>query len=320
MVPNWLAELDGRRVTVEVPASTANLGAGYDCLGLALDLSNRIEVEVRGWSRGEVELEVEGEGEDELTGDRQNRFVRGLEAALVAARGEIPDGVGWRVAMRNGIPLTRGLGSSSAATIGGLVAGNALAGDVLATRDLLRLATEIEGHPDNAAAALLGGFVVSVSTDEGVEAIRFDVPRDLRCVLFIPERRLSTEEMRRALPEAVPLVDAIANLGRVALGVAGLAAHRVDLLRVLTVDRLHEPYRAVVYPQLPRLVEGARAAGALGACLSGAGSTVIAFTDRLDTIARIEAAFSAVAADMDLPGRVAIATPENQGAKVTSRT
>lgn len=320
MVANWLAELDGRRVTVEVPASTANLGAGYDCLGLALDLSNRIEVEVRGWSRGEVELEVEGEGQNELTEDRQNRFVRGLEAALVAARGEIPDGVGWRVAMHNRIPLTRGLGSSAAATIGGLIAGNALAGDVLATRDLLRLATEIEGHPDNAAAALLGGFVVSAATDDGVEAIRFDVPRDLRCVLFIPDLRLSTEEMRRALPAAVPLVDAIANLGRVALGVAGLAARRMDLLRVLTVDRLHEPYRAAAYPQLPRLVEGARAAGALGACLSGAGSTVIAFTDRVDMIARIEAAFSAVAADMDLPGRVAIATPENQGAMVTSRT
>ncbi len=320
MVANWLAELDGRRVAVEVPASTANLGAGYDCLGLALDMSNRIEVEVRGWSRGGIELEVEGEGQNELTADRQNRFVRGLEAALVAARGEIPEGVGWRVAMRNQIPLTRGLGSSAAATIGGLIAGNALAGDVLVTGDLLRLATEIEGHPDNAAAALLGGLVVSAATDDGIEAIRFDVPRDLRCVLFIPDLRLSTEEMRRVLPETVPLADAIANLGRVALGVAGLAGRRVDLIRVLTVDRLHEPYRAAVYPQLPRLVEAARAAGALGACLSGAGSTVIAFTDRVDTIARIGSAFLAVAADTDLPGRVAVASPQNQGAMVISRT
>jgi homoserine kinase len=320
MVANWLAELDGRRVVVEVPASTANLGAGYDCLGLALDLSNRIEVEVRSWSPGGVELEVEGEGQDELTADRENRFVRGLEAALVAARGELPDGVGWRVAMRNQIPLTRGLGSSAAATIGGLIAGNALAGDVLATSELLRLATEIEGHPDNAAAALLGGLVVSAALDDGIEAIRFDVPRDLRCVLFIPELRLSTAEMRRVLPETVPLADAVANLGRVALGVAGLAGRRVDLIRVLTVDRLHEPYRAAAYPQLPRLVEAARTAGALGACLSGAGSTVIAFTDRLDAIARIESAFSAVAADTDLPGRVAVASPQNQGATVTSRT
>lgn len=320
MVANWLAELDGRRIAVEVPATTANLGAGYDCLGLALDMVNRIEVEVRGWSRGEIELEIEGEGRDELTEDRENRFVRGLEAALVAVRGEMPEGVGWRVSMHNRIPLTRGLGSSAAATVGGLVAGNALSGDTLAPGDLVRLATEIEGHPDNAAAALFGGFVVSAAADGAVESIRFDVPRDLRCVAFIPELRLPTEAMRRALPETVPLADAVANLGRVAIGVAGIAGHRVDLIRVLTVDRLHEPYRAAVYPQLPRLVAAAREAGALGACLSGAGSTVIAFTDRVGAIHRIEAAFSAVAADMDLPGRVAVIAPRNAGAVIVART
>lgn len=316
---NWLAELDGRRIAVEVPASSANLGAGYDCLGLALDLTNRIELEVRGWSRGAIELTVEGEGQLELTDDRENRFVRGLEAALVAARGTLPDGIGWRITMGNGIPLSRGLGSSAAATVGGLLAGNALAGETLTTSDLLRLATEIEGHPDNAAAALLGGFVVSAAMDDGVEAVRFDTPRDLRCVLFIPELRLSTEAMRQALPETVPLRDAVANLGRVALGVAGLAGRRTDLFRVLTVDRLHEPYRAAVYPQLPRLVEAARDAGALGACLSGSGSTVIAFTKRVGDIHRIEAAFSAVAADTDLPGRVAVVAPRNAGATVVAR-
>lgn len=320
MVANWLAELDGRRIAVEVPATTANLGAGYDCLGLALDMVNRIEVEVRGWSRGEIELEIEGEGQGELTEDRENRFVRGLEAALVAARGEMPEGVGWRVSMHNRIPLTRGLGSSAAATVGGLVAGNALSGDTLSPAELVRLATEIEGHPDNAAAALLGGFVVSAAADGAVESVRFDVPRDLRCVAFIPDLRLPTEAMRRALPETVPLADAVANLGRVAIGVAGIAGHRMDLIRILTVDRLHEPYRAAVYPQLPRLVEAAREAGALGACLSGAGSTVIAFTDRVGAIHRIEAAFSAVAADMDLPGRVAVIAPRNAGAAIVART
>jgi homoserine kinase len=320
MVANWLAELDGRRIAVEVPATTANLGAGYDCLGLALDMVNRIEVEVRGWSRGEIELEIEGEGQGELTEDRENRFVRGLEAALVAARGEMPEGVGWRVSMHNRIPLTRGLGSSAAATVGGLVAGNALSGDTLSPGELVRLATEIEGHPDNAAAALLGGFVVSAAADGAVESIRFDVPRDLRCVAFIPDLRLPTEAMRRALPETVPLADAVANLGRVAIGVAGIAGHRMDLIRLLTVDRLHEPYRAAVYPQLPRLVAAAREAGALGACLSGAGSTVIAFTDRVGAIHRIEAAFSAVAADMDLPGRVAVIAPRNAGAAIVART
>lgn len=313
---HWLAELDGRRIAVEVPATSANLGAGYDCLGVALELTNRIEVEVRGWSRGGIELTVEGEGAGELTADPDNRFVRGLSAALEFARGELPEGIGWRISMTNRVPLARGLGSSAAATVGGVVAANALVGEALSLEEQLRLATGIEGHPDNAAAALLGGFVVVGAVDGRPEAIRFDAPRDLRAVVFIPELRLETAAMRAVLPDSVPREDAVANLGRVALGVAGLATGRHDLLRALTVDRLHEPYRAAVYPQLPWLVGAAREAGAFGACLSGAGSTVIAFSDSVSTLTRIEAAFSAVAADRDLPGRVEIVSPRNTGAKV----
>jgi homoserine kinase len=320
MAGHWLAELDGSRIRVEVPASTANLGAGYDCLGLALAITNRIEVEVRVWSRGEIELTVEGEGRNELTEDRDNRFVRGLEAALRAARGDLPDGLGWRVAMHNDIPLARGLGSSAAATVGGVLAGNALSGEALAMPELLAIASEIEGHPDNAAAALLGGFVVAAPGGGGVEAIRFDAPRDLRAVLFVPELRLSTDEMRAALPKSVPLKDAVANLGAVAVGVAGLATGRYDLLARLTVDRLHEPYRTKVYPQLPALVEAARSAGALGACLSGAGSTILAFVDSMAGITRVEAAFFAAAADADLPGRVVVVEPRNTGGTVVSRS
>jgi homoserine kinase len=320
MVTNWLAELDGRRVTIEVPASSANLGAGYDCLGVALGLTNRIAVEVRGWSRGEVDLVVDGEGADELPADRTNRCVIGIEAALREVRGELPEGVGWRIEMLNEIPLARGLGSSAAATIAGLVAGNTLLGEPLTQGDLLRLATAIEGHPDNATAALLGGFTACAVVDGIVEAVRFDSPRDLRAVLFIPELRLSTSDMRSALPATVPLEDAVANLTRVAMGVAGMATGRSDLLRILTVDRLHEPYRAAVYPQLPRLVESAREAGAIGACLSGAGSTIVAFSDSVQTITRIEAALSAAAADTDLPGRLTVVSPRNLGARVTAST
>jgi homoserine kinase len=319
MVTNWLAELDGRRVTVEVPASSANLGAGYDCLAVALGLTNRVEVEVRGWSRGEIELAVQGEGEDELTQDRENRCVQGIEAALRAVRGEMPEGVGWRIEMHNEIPLARGLGSSAAATIAGLVAGNALLGEPLTSPDLLRLANEIEGHPDNAAAALHGGFVVSAAIDGTVEALRFDAPRDLRAVLFIPDVRLSTAEMRSVLPAKVPREDAVSNLTRLAIGVAGMAIGRFDLLRVLTVDRLHEQYRATAFPQLPRLIQSARDAGAIGACLSGAGSTVIAFSDSVRTITRIEGAFTAASVDTDLPGKIVVVSPRNQGAQVLDR-
>jgi homoserine kinase len=319
MVTNWLAELDGRRVTVEVPATSANLGAGYDCLGVALGLYNRVEVEVRGWSRGEIELTVEGEGEGELAADRTNRCVLGIEAALREVRGEIPPGVGWRIETHNEIPLARGLGSSAAATVAGLVAGNSLLGEPLTSADLLRLATAIEGHPDNAAAAILGGFTVCAMTDDGIESIRFDAPRDLRAVLFIPEVRLSTDEMRAALPAKVPLEDAVANLSRVAIGVAGMAMGRFDLLRVLTVDRLHEQYRAIAYPQLPQFIAAARKAGAIGACLSGAGSTILAFSDSVRTITRIEAAFGAAAADTDMLGRIAVVSPRNAGAHLVKQ-
>src|SRR5260221_6176461 len=279
MAAHWLAELDGSWLAVEVPASSANLGAGYDCLGLALALVNRIDLEVRVWSRGTIELEVEGEGRDELTVDRANCFVRGLEGTLGKARGELPEGLGWRIRMHNEIPLSRGLGSSAAATVAGVLVGNALAGEPLSTMELLALATEIEGHPDNAAAALLGGFVVSAAAPDGVDAIRFDVPRDLRAVLFIPDLRLGTGAMRAALPASVPLADAVSNLGAVAVGVAGLATGRYDLLRRLTVDRLHEPYRAAIHPQLPPLVQAARPARALRGGPSGAGSAIPALAD-----------------------------------------
>ena len=319
MPAHRLAGLDGSSVVVEVPASSANLGAGYDCLGVALAMTNRIELEVRVWSRGEIELTVDGEGRNELTEDRENRFVQGLEAALRQALGDLPEGVGWRIGMRNQIPLSRGPGSSAAATVGGVLAGNALAGEPLSRSELLRLATQIEEHPDNAAAVLLGGFVVSAATPDGVEAIRFDAPRELRAVLFIPDLRLSTRDMRAALPATVPIGDAVANLGAVAVGVAGLATGRFELLGRLTLDRLHEPYRAAIYPQLPGMVAAARDAGALGACLSGAGSTIIAFTDSPAGAVALEAALTATAATLGLPGRARTVGLRNEGARVVAR-
>lgn len=311
---SWEAVV-GRRIVVDVPASTANLGAGYDCLGLALELLNRVTVEaVEG--DGSVELATTGEGEGELIGSRTDRFVMGLERALQAQLGPRPASIGWRIAAHNRIPLSRGLGSSSAAAVGGIWAGNALAGGGLAMDAMLRLATDIEGHPDNASAVLLGGFVVSAHLGERVEAVRFDAPEGLRAVLFIPDRRLATADMRRVLPAEVPLRDAVSNMSRIAIGVAGIASGRFELLADLTVDRIHEPYRSVAYPQLPRLTGAARAAGALGAFLSGAGSTVLAFVAPGADAAPVEAALRDAAAGVGLDGRTAVVLPRNRGPEI----
>ena len=310
-----MERLAGRRLSVEVPATTANLGAGYDCLGLALQIVNRTEISPLPESGGRIELSVEGEGAGSLPADRSNRLVLALETALGRGAGPLPEGLGWSITMHNDVPLARGLGSSAAATVAGLVAANALLGSVLTTAQLLDTALEIEHHADNAAAALLGGLVVVDGSSGTPVALRFDAPAGLLCVLFVPERQLSTEAMRTCLPAQVPLADAAANLGRVALGVAGIAQGRLDVLDRLTRDTLHEPYRARLYPELPALVEAARSAGALGACLSGAGSTIVAFTDAPARGEAIAAAMLGAADRRGMTGSIRVVRPRNLPAR-----
>jgi homoserine kinase len=314
------ATLIGRTVEVEAPATIANLGAGYDCLGLAVDLPLRVTVEATAPADdpASIDLTVEGDCVGELPEDRSNRYVVALEAGLAELGFDALESVGWRVRMSNPIPLARGLGSSAAATVAGIVAAWGLAERALDPTAALRLATQIEGHPDNVAPALFGGLVASIALDGGVEAVRLEPPRDVLVVAWIPERKLPTSEMRRVLPEDVPRVDAIANLARVAVGVAGLASGRTDVLRLLTEDRLHEPYRAAVYPELPRLVAAARDAGAIGAFLAGAGSTVAALVDATDESAadRVGAAFRTTAASLGQPGRLQAIKPRSAGARL----
>jgi len=314
-------DLVGQQVRVEVPATIANLGAGYDCLGLAIDLSLRVELEVVAATPGRaVELDVVGEGAGEIPVGRGNRFLEALDAGLRERRID-RTGIGWRIRMANEIPLARGLGSSGAATIAGLLAATALTGpgdgsDRRSRDVLLDRATAIEGHPDNVAPALLGGFVAMLTP----RSYRFDVPAQLAMVLFVPDLHLSTTRMRAILPESVPRADALSNLARVAVGVAGIASGDWTALARLTEDRLHEPYRAAVYPQLPVLVAAARSAGAIGACLAGGGSTIAAFT--LGTpadAARIGNAMAAVAEAHKLSGNVRVVQARNEGARVLER-
>lgn len=304
------------RATIDTPATTANLGAGFDCLALALDLSNRMTVEVMDDAPGALELTVLGEGEGQLDATGTDRFTEALRAGLTEL-GADPAMLGFRITMHNRIPLSRGLGSSASATVAGLVAAAALTGRPLDDDRLLTLACRAEGHADNAAAAILGGFVVVSHAAGDARAVRLDVPDALVAALFIPDRPLSTAAMRAALPAQVPFADAVHNTGAAALAVAAFASGRLDLLAGATDDRLHEPYRAAaVYPELPIVVGAARAAGALGACMSGAGSTVIAFADDPARAAAVGQAMADAATRCGLTGRSVVVRPRSTGAHV----
>ncbi len=310
------ADLIGRRVTIDVPATTANLGAGFDALSMALDLSTLITLTaVPPETQPAFHVEVHGEGAGHLPTGRRNRFISALIEGLEDA-GVDPAGAGWHVRMDNRIPVTRGLGSSASATVAALVAADALVDGALGAQRILELATRSEGHADNAAAAVYGGLCVVATVEGSPRAIRIDPPSGLLAALFIPHKHLSTAAMRAALPASVPFADAVHNVGAASLTVAALSEGRLDLLAVGTVDRLHEPYRASAYPELPELIAAALAAGARGACLSGAGPTVIAFSDDVAAAATIAAAMERRAQALELPGRAAVQAARAEGALV----
>jgi homoserine kinase len=299
-------------ITVEAPASSANLGPGFDALALALDL--HLRVTVTPLDHGGEQLIVEGEGADEIGLDAGNRFLIGLEHGLQEFGLEPPV---MRIEMDNEIPLARGLGSSAAACVAGLLAAESLAGARLDRDRMYAMASDIDGHPDNVGAALHGGFVVVERGSDGApRAARFDPPGSLICVLFIPERPMRTSDMRAALPKTVTHVDAAHNVGRAALVVAALTADRPELLSAMSEDRLHEPFRAEHFPELPQLIAAARSAGAVGAALSGAGSAVLALVTDPAVARRVARHMAAAAEKLGLRGRAAVIRPEANGAGV----
>jgi homoserine kinase len=257
------------RVHVRVPATSANLGPGFDALGLALALHNEV---VAAEAEG-VTVKIEGEGADRLARDAGNVVARGVKLAYEAAGRPF---TGCALECVNRIPTARGLGSSAAAWVGGLVAGNALMGSPLSREALLGLAARAEGHPDNVAAAIFGGLTVSCGTPEGVTAVTLPVTKSLAWVVLVPEVTSATAEARALLPRSVPREDAVFNVQRVALLLAALQAALPAALSVALEDRLHQPYRLKLFPWLPEVATAARAAGALGCVLSGAGPSLLA--------------------------------------------
>lgn len=266
-------------VTVRVPATTANLGPGFDCLGMALDLWNRTHFSLEG---NEIRVIVEGEGRDHLPQNHENLIAQAALRLYAAAGAQPPDGLLIRA--ENHIPLGSGLGSSSAAVLAGLLGANALLGEPLDRQQILELAAEIEGHPDNAAPALFGGLVVSarIAAEDSanqpgqVLAHLVETP-PWPVVVALPAFELSTRAARAALPETVPLSSAVYNLSRVTLVVEALRLGDAQLLDVAMQDCLHQPARLKLIPGAAQALLAARQAGACAAALSGAGPSVIAF-------------------------------------------
>lgn len=284
------------RFTVRTPASSANLGPGFDALGLALGLWNEVIVDTAG-EPGHVA--VEG-AEAALLDGRENLALTAMKRLADTTGQALPP---FSLVVRTEVPIARGLGSSAAALVAGLVAANHLLGGGLATPDLYSLAWQMEGHGDNVGAALYGGAVLAVPELPDPVQLLTHGRLDLCAVIFVPEETGLTRAARAALPPTVPHADAAFNIAVASGLILGLHTGNTRLIAAGMHDRLHEPYRARLFPHLEAMMGAARAAGALGACLSGAGPSVLALVspDAADAVAR---AYREVARAMNIIGEV----------------
>jgi homoserine kinase len=253
-------------VRVRVPATSANLGPGFDAFGLALGLYDDVVARI---GEGGVHVDVAGEGADDVPRDKRHLVVKAMRAAFDRMGGQ-PRGI--ELVCANRIPHGRGLGSSAAAIVAGVLAARSLVLGGLSDDEVLEVAAEVEGHPDNVAACLLGGLTLAYGP---ASAVRLPVAPGVAPVVFVPATKSSTAKARKLLPESVPHADAARNAGRAALLVEALG-RRPDLLMAATEDLLHQPYRAEAMPRSAALMASLRAAG-IPAVVSGAGPSVLAF-------------------------------------------
>ena len=294
-----------RSVTVRAPATSANMGPGFDCLGIALDIWNTVRVDL-----GETGFEIRGLGKGELPSGPDNLVAQAFRMACEEAGAHAPDA---RFTCTNAIPLGRGLGSSSAAAVAGIVAANELLDLGMDKEAMLALAAQVEGHPDNSAAALYGGCQIVVREDGRFVTSSVRVPERVRAVLFVPDSPMPTSESRSLLPTHAPMKDVVFNLGRVGLLVNALATDDLDLLRVATQDRLHQPHRQSIFHPMRVILRAAMDAGAFGAFLSGAGSSVLALTSGREMTIGYEMAEAASKAGVE--GEVVVTGVEGRGAR-----
>jgi len=288
----------------------ANLGPGLDCMGAAIDLHNTFAVSPRPGVR------VRGEGAGALSEGPDNLVMRAARRAAEHLGRALPADLG--IECENRIPLRRGLGSSAAAIVGGILLADALLDGGLEPIDVMRLGLEFEDHPDNLAPALFGGVCIALRDEEGVRVVRLEPPAELVPVLVVPGCQLSTRRSRRVLPAEVPLRHAVANVARAALLTAALLGSGREALGAALSDDLHQPYRLSLVPWFQDLVRAGRRAGAYGVVLSGAGPSALALSPP-DRVAAVREALEGTLHRLGVEARVLPASFVAQGARVEGK-
>lgn len=299
------------RVRVRVPASTANLGPGFDTLGMALNLYAWIEMRLS----SETRISMEGDELGGIPGDKSNLIYQVAQQVFAAAGVSHPE---LEIRVYSEIPLTRGLGSSASAIVGGIVAANALIGSPLSNDELFQIATRIEEHPDNVGASLFGGIVVAYWDGERAEKLVLQPHERLQALAVIPQFQLSTEKARHALPKQLSMKDAVFNVGHASLLVAALAQGELGMIRHAMKDALHQPYRAALVPGMERILQEAVHHGALGVALSGAGPTMLALVDSAsrEGAQQLEAFMLDTFRDQGIDAKSLWLQPERAGAQI----
>ena len=298
-----------RKVTARIPASTTNLGPGFDVLGLALQLYSTVTLETTG---SRTEVVVSGVDVDKIPSTTDHIAFQAVESIFQRSGMQQPKGL--KLSIVNGIPAIRGLGGSGTAILGGLLTANVLCANPFSWSELLNFATAIEGHPDNVAASLYGGMVISVQDGEHIHTIQLECDSALYLVLAIPEFTLSTKKARNILPKNVDFADAIYNISRSSLLVASIATGKLDMLPLAMKDKLHQPYRSTLIPGFDDVVEAATSAGALSIALSGAGPTIAAYC--LNNMDQVGNCMRDVFKLHDIPCEIKVLGTDLDGAKV----
>ena len=267
-----------QQIHVRVPATSANIGSGFDAVGIALNFFDDFYF-TEDAAKTHIDIEIEGLGKDSIPTDFSENFVgRAMKAVAIKNKGSLPKG--GTLKLVNAIPPARGLGSSSAALVGGILIGNALTGNKMSKADMLSLATTMEGHPDNVAPALYGGLTVSIMADGKTLTNSIPIDDELTFITVSPEVEVSTEKAREALPKTIDYQNAVFNVSRVSFLVSSLFTKQYDRIFFGLQDKLHVPYRIRLIPGGKVVLKAAEDAGALGATISGSGSTLIAFATK----------------------------------------